>query len=132
MKVANGILAVALFAMAFLVRHDIVLCSALCATAILTLLTLLPSVRQPFIRVYAAVNTCLMFFYFYTFFAAVPLLEHSWFLQLEYAHHMVVLVAGIASMHILADNSCCLKRTLETPIGFEWPRFWTNWRERIA
>ena len=110
MKLANCILAAVLVCMTYFVRFDLLLVVALFTTALLSVLTLFPSVREMLIRSYAVLNMLLMFFYFYRFFSAVPLLETRWYVQIEYLPIWIVLVGAFASMHILADYSCCLKR----------------------
>ena len=110
MKVINCILALLLLGSSYFVRYDPLLLFTVLTTAVLALLTLFPSVRDMVMSGYALLNTLLMFFYFYRFFSAVPMLDSSWYLRPEYAPIWVVLIAAFASMHILADNSCCLKR----------------------
>lgn len=132
MRTINLLLAIALVGMAYLVRLDTLLVVALLITAVLATLAVLPFVGQSFIRVFACVNALLMFFYFFRFFSAVPLLDYHWYAQVEYVPIWVVLVAGFASMHILADNSCCMKRELDETTQFSWSRLWGSSRERVA
>lgn len=132
MKVLNGAIAVLLIGLAYLVRYDTLLVVALLTTSALTLLTLLPSVREVFIRGFALINMLFMFFYFYRFFSAVPLLHHRWYAEIDYLPIWIVLIGAFAAMHVLADNSCCLKRELENPVQLTIPRFWASSRERHA
>ncbi len=132
MKVINCLIAVLLIGLVYFIRFDPLLVVALLTTAALTLLTLLPSVRDVFIRGFAIINTLFMFFYFYRFFSAVPVLDHRWYAEMEYLPIWIVLIGAIASMHVLADNSCCLKRELENPVQLTIPRFWASSRERHA
>ena len=113
MKVANCVLAVVLLAMAFYVRADSLLAAALILTALLSVLTLFTSVWELLLRVYAVLNMLLMFFYFFLFFDAVPHIEARWYAHLEHLPIWVVLIGAFASMHILADFSCCLKRDID-------------------
>jgi len=131
-KAINCLLAALLIGLAYFVRFDTFLVVALLTTSVLTLLTLFPSVRAMLIRSYALINTVMMFFYFYRFFSAVPLLDHRWYVQIDYLPIWVVLIGAFASMHVLADNSCCLKREYENPERLAFPRFWVNSRERHA
>ncbi len=128
MKVIHGIVAVLLIGLAYYVRVDTLLVIALLTTAVLTLLTLIPSLREVFIRGFALINTIFMFFYFYRFFSAVPVLHHQWYAEIEYFPIWIVLIGAFASMHVLADNSCCLKRELENPVRLTIPRFWASSR----
>lgn len=132
MKVVNFLIAVLLIGLVYLVRFDTLLVVALLTTSALTLLTLLPSVREVFIRGFALINMLFMFFYFYRFLSAVPLLHHRWYTEFEYLPIWIVLIGAFASMHVLADNSCCLKRELENPVQLSIPRFWASSRERHA
>ena len=128
MKVINGIVAVLLIGLAYYVRIDTLLVIALLTTSVLTFLTLLPSLREIFIRGFAVINMVFMFFYFYRFFTAVPVLHHRWYAEIEYFPIWIVLIGAFASMHVLADNSCCLKRALEDPTQLTLPRFWASSR----
>ena len=132
MKLINCLLAVLLIGLVYFVRFDALLVVALLTTSALTLLTLLPSIREVFIRGFALINTLFMFFYFYRFFSAVPVLDHRWYVEMDYFPIWIVLIGAFASMHVLADNSCCLKRELETPVQLTIPRFWAGSRERHA
>ena len=133
MKVVSCLLAALLVLSAYYVRLDSLLAIALLITAALTLLTLAPSVRATLIRSYALINMALMFFYFYRFFSAVPLLDYGWYMQLDYAPIWIVLLGGFVSMHVLADNSCCLKREATEPVTPPTlPRVWAALRERHA
>ena len=132
MKIVNCLIGVLLLGLVYFIRFDPLLVVALLTTAALTLLTVLPSVREVFIRGFALINTLFMFFYFYRFFSAVPLLDDRWFVQIDYLPIWIVLIGAFASMHVLADNSCCLKRELENPVQLTIPRFWASSRERHA
>lgn len=116
----------------YFVRFDLLLVVALITTSVLTLLTVLPTVRELLIRAFAVINTLLMFFYFFRFFSVVPILSERWYTEVDYLPIWVVLIGAIATMHVLADNSCCLKRELENPVRLTLPRFWASSRERHA
>lgn len=111
MKTFNCILALILVVSAYFVRHDPILLFAVVTSTTLALLTLMPNVQSMVISASVFLNTLLMFFYFYRFFAAVPDLESNWYASVENMHLWVMLLGAFASMHILADNTCCLKRT---------------------
>lgn len=128
MKILNSLIAILLIGLAYIVRLDTLLVIALLTTSVLTFLTLLPSVREAFIRGFALINMLFMFFYFYRFFSAVPVLHHRWYTEIEYFPIWIVLIGAFASMHVLADNSCCLKRELENPVQLSFPRFWASSR----
>lgn len=128
MKVVNSIVAVLLIGLAYYVRVDTLLVVALLTTSVLTFLTLLPTLRAVFIRGFALINMIFMFFYFYRFFSVVPILHHRWYIEIEYFPIWIVLIGAFASMHVLADNSCCLKRELEDPVQLTIPRFWASSR----
>ncbi|MCY4095198.1 MAG: hypothetical protein OXG05_08745 [Gammaproteobacteria bacterium] len=128
MKVISCIVAVLLLGLAYYVRVDTLLVIALLTTSVLTFLTLFPSLREVFIRGFAFINMIFMFFYFYRFFTAVPVLHHRWYTEIEYFPIWIVLIGAFASMHVLADNSCCLKRELEDPVQLTIPRFWASSR----
>lgn len=113
MKVANCVLAVVLLAMAYYVRSDSLLAGAICLTALLSVLTVFSSVGHVLLRLYAVLNMLLMFFYFYLFFDAIPDMTSRWYVHLENLPIWVVLVGAFASMHILADFSCCLKKDVD-------------------
>ncbi len=130
MKIFNFFLAITLLCLTYFVRFDLLLVVALCTTSLLALLTIVPSVRVMLIRGCALINMVFMFFYFFRFFIAVPMLDQRWYLQAEYIPMWVVLVGGFVSMHILADNSCCLKRELEQSAPLTLPRLWMNSHER--
>ena len=128
MTVISCIVAVLLLGLAYYVRVDTLLVIALLTTSVLTFLTLFPSLREVFIRGFAFINMIFMFFYFYRFFTAVPVLHHRWYTEIEYFPIWIVLIGAFASMHVLADNSCCLKRELEDPVQLTIPRFWASSR----
>lgn len=132
MRVANVVLALVVLGLSYVVRADLSLMVALIVTALLTLLTALPIERGFLIKGFAVLNTVLMFYYFYRFFTVVPTLELHWFTQVQYANIWIVLVGGFVSMHVLADNSCCLKRDLEEPKLFSWSQIRANLTERHA
>lgn len=97
----------------YFVRQDVLLMTTVLATALLAVLTLLPRIQVVLLAGFAFLNALLMFFYFYRFFSAAPMLDYTWYTQVEYMPIWVVLLGGFASMYILADNSCCLKREQE-------------------
>ena len=123
--VLNALLAITFLGFSYLVRLDIVLVSALVMSAALSFFSLLPRIKPSFVTTFALVNATLMFFYFYRFFSAVPMLDHRWYAQIEYVPVWVVLLAGFSSMYILASNSCYLKREFEIPKEV-WLKCWLD------
>ena len=113
MKLVNCFVAAVLVGAVVLVRPDEYLSGALLIAALLSVLTLYPVDRVSLMTSIALLNMVLMFYFFYRFFSLVPGFELHWFMNPAYAEAWLSLLGGFSAMHILADNSCCLKREFE-------------------
>ena len=130
MKLLNCSLAALLLLAVLVLRPDSYLSGALLVSALLAILTLNPKFRVSVMTGVATLNMILMFYFFYRFFSVVPTLEANWFVHSTHVDSWLALLGGFASMHVLADNSCCLKREFEAPAEAGLTRLIRNYRER--